>query len=84
MFIDVRSGDEYAFGHAQGAVNMPLDAFSEADVARLKQNKEVYVICQSGGRSSTATKALIASGVNAINVEGGTSAWQAAGLPMER
>ncbi len=81
-FVDVRTRAEYGSGHAKGAINIPLDSFSDADISKLKQYKEVYVICQSGGRSALATKSLKASGVNATNVSGGTSAWRSHGLPM--
>ncbi|CAN5758701.1 hypothetical protein BH11PAT2_BH11PAT2_02590 [soil metagenome] len=82
-FIDVRTPDEYATGHATGAENVPLQQFSPAVVEKLKNYETVYVICQSGGRSSNATSHLLAEKINAINVSGGTSAWRAAGLPMQ-
>jgi rhodanese-related sulfurtransferase len=83
IFIDVRSPAEYDSGHAQGAQNMPIDSLTEDAIQRLKQYDAVYVICQSAGRSSIATKALGAAGVKAINVSGGTSAWSGSGLPMK-
>ncbi len=82
-FIDVRTSGEYASGHAKGTTNIPLDSFNDADISKLKQYKNVYVICQSGGRSASATKTLLESGVNAISVAGGTTAWHSQGLPME-
>ncbi len=82
-FVDVRTRPEYSGGHAKGAINIPLDSFNAADVEKLKQYKDVYIICQSGGRSAAATKALKSDGVNATNVAGGTSAWRSAALPME-
>ncbi|MET1044121.1 MAG: rhodanese-like domain-containing protein [Microbacteriaceae bacterium] len=42
------------------------------------------MICQSGGRSARATMAFTSRGVDAIGVMGGTSAWIAAGHPVER
>ena len=81
-FIDVRTRGEYVGGHARGAQNIPLDSFSDADMAKLQNFNDVYVICQSGGRSSVATKALTKRGVRATNVAGGTMAWRAHGLPM--
>lgn len=69
-------------GHAHHAKNIPLDVLSERDVERLKRAETVYVICRSGGRSAQGVKMLISAGVNAINVSGGTMAWQASGLPM--
>jgi rhodanese-related sulfurtransferase len=44
----------------------------------------VHIICQSGGRSARATATLTAHGYDAVNVEGGTSAWIAAGNPVDR
>lgn len=81
-FIDVRSQAEYQGGHAKGARNIPLETLEE-NTESLKGFAEVYVICQSGGRSSRAVDFLLTQNVNAINVSGGTSAWQYAGLPME-
>lgn len=81
VLVDVRSPHEYAGGHAQGAINCPLPSLS-ACVDKLKRYSEVYVICQSGGRSSAATTALLGTQINAVNVAGGTLAWHAAGLPL--
>jgi rhodanese-related sulfurtransferase len=82
-FIDVRTSAEYTSGHAENAVNYPLQEFSPALIERLKKYETVYVICQSGGRSATATSQLRNAKINAINVSGGTSAWQANRLPMQ-
>lgn len=82
VFIDVRTAGEYASGHAEGARSMPLDLLGANDVAELARQDAVYVICRSGGRSAAAVEALRQAGVNAINVSGGTLAWQGEGLPM--
>ena len=44
----------------------------------------LYVICKSGGRSAQACAAFAAAGFadQVVNVEGGTLAWAAAGLPV--
>lgn len=81
--IDVRSKGEYVSGHAAGARNVPLDTLSDAVSADLAKYDAVYVICQSGGRSSMAARALKSAGVKAVNVSGGTLAWHGAGLPMK-
>lgn len=81
QLIDVREPDEFAGGHAVGAVNVPLGSIASASLP--DESSTVYVICQSGGRSLRAVGALIARGVDAVNVEGGTSAWTLAGLPAE-
>lgn len=83
QFIDVRTIEEYTGGHAARAVNIPLDTLS-AKLDTLEKNEPVYVICQTGNRSKKAAEILKGAGFNnVLNVTGGTSAWQAAGLPME-
>ncbi len=80
-FIDVRTPEEYSSGHARGAVSMPLSTLGTR-ANELAKFDSVYVICQSGGRSSSATSQLLARKINAINVAGGTLAWKAAKLPL--
>lgn len=47
-------------------------------------DKPLYVICKAGGRSRSACELLTSAGMtNIINVDGGTDAWIAAGLPVE-
>ncbi|MBN9645100.1 rhodanese-like domain-containing protein [Corynebacterium mendelii] len=82
QLIDVREPEEFAAGHAAGAVNVPLGDVP-ARWREFNQDETVYIICQSGGRSARACQWLEQSvGVEATNVDGGTSAWAAAGLPM--
>ncbi len=83
QFIDVRTAEEYAGGHAARAVNIPLETIS-SKLGTLEKNEPVYLICQTGNRSKKAAAILKESGFNnVLNVTGGTVAWQAAGLPME-
>ena len=83
QFIDVRTKEEYAGGHAPNAVNFPLDTLA-SDLGKLDKSKPVYVICQSGRRSKEGAKILSEAGFKQVfSIEGGTSAWTAAGLPVE-
>lgn len=86
--IDVRSPAEFEEVHAVGAVNVPLDKFKAAEVVsshRLNSDQPVYLICKMGGRAQRACDALAAAGLgSAVNVVGGTDAWAAAGLPVNR
>ena len=85
--IDVRSPGEFRAVHAESARNVPLARLDPAAVARDRTAADgpLYVICQSGGRSRQACERLIAGGyANVANVEGGTGAWAAAGLPVVR
>ena len=80
--IDVRTPAEYGSIHAEGAINHPMESLDLNNLPFSKSD-EVHVICQSGGRSMKVSQKLEAAGFsNIINIEGGTSAWQAANLPV--
>ena len=80
--IDVRTPAEYGSVHAEGAVNHPMESLN-VDRLPFGKEDEIQVICQSGGRSMKVCQKLEAAGYsNVVNVEGGTSAWQASGLPV--
>ncbi|MBK9215183.1 MAG: rhodanese-like domain-containing protein [Chloracidobacterium sp.] len=82
QFIDVRTPEEYAAGHADRTRNIPLDQLA-ANLDMLEANEPVYLICRTDNRSSQAAKMLVDAGFKqAIVVKGGTEAWKAAGLPM--
>ena len=80
--IDVRTPAEYGSVHAKGAVNHPMESLN-VDRLPFGKEDEIQVICQSGGRSMKVCQKLEAAGYsNVVNVEGGTSAWQASELPV--
>ena len=82
LLVDVRSPEEYAAGHVTGAKNIPLGEV-EARLAEFgAADKDVYVICQAGGRSAKASATLASKGYHPVNVEGGTGAWMSAGYPV--
>ncbi len=84
QFVDVRTPAEYTGGHAAGAVNLPLDSLA-GDIGGLDRERPVYVICETGRRSRKGAEVLRQNGFREVyNVEGGTSAWTAAGLPTEK
>lgn len=84
QFIDVRTSEEYAGGHAPKAANFPLDALDK-DLAKLDKNQPIYVICQTGRRSQKGAEVLQKAGfTNIHNINGGTSAWTTAGFPTEK
>jgi rhodanese-related sulfurtransferase len=84
--IDVRTPGEFAQLHARGAESMPLDRLDPVAVRARRQTPDepVYVICQSGGRATRACQQLNKAGAGpAVCIEGGTIAWQRAGLPVQ-
>ena len=85
VLVDVRTPAEYAGGHVPGAANIPLSDLDPTapPFTTHDRDQEIYVICQSGRRSAAAADQLAAAGFKAVNVEGGTGAWQAAGHPVE-
>ena len=84
VLIDVRADHERALGMAEGARGIERTKLEAAAHMHLADpGAEVLLICQSGQRSQLAAQALALQGYrNLASVEGGTSAWQAAGLPM--
>jgi uncharacterized membrane protein YidH (DUF202 family)/rhodanese-related sulfurtransferase len=83
--IDVRTPAEYRAVHAVGARLVPLDSLDPLAVHRDAAGRPLVIICQSGGRAARACERFTAAGVpDAVVVEGGTSAWIAAGLPVIR
>ncbi len=86
--IDVRTPAEFRELHADGARLVPLDALDPRAVmeSRTGTNHEpLYVLCRSGSRGQKACEKFQAEGyTNVVNVEGGTLAWEAAGLPVVR
>jgi rhodanese-related sulfurtransferase len=77
-FVDVRQPEEYVEGHVPGAMLIPLAEVPDR-LAEVPTGVPVYVVCRSGARSDRAAQVLLAAGVDARNVAGGTLAWIEAG-----
>jgi rhodanese-related sulfurtransferase len=86
--IDVRTPMEFQEVHAVPARNIPLDQLDPARVVQARSGSReapLYVICRSGSRGRQACEKFLAAGFpNIVNVEGGTLAWAASGLPVVR
>lgn len=84
--IDVRTPVEYREVHVSHARNVPLDQLNAAQFAAGRSDRApLYVICRSGSRGKQACERFLAAGyTNVVNVEGGTQAWDQAGLPVVR
>ena len=68
--LDTRTPGEYAAGHIEGYINIPVDELRER-IGELDAAKPVYVICQSGIRSYIASRILTQNGFDAYNFSGG-------------
>lgn len=74
VLIDVRTKDEFQYNHLNGAINIPVQDFSEALIKKKINNKNTVIIvyCEYGGRSKKAVKKLIKMGYsNVYNLDGG-------------
>ena len=85
QIVDVRRSPEYQSGHVPHALHASLSNLQQNLASlRLDPSKPTAVICAGGYRSSAATSILQQHGFsNLLNVAGGTSAWIAAGYPVE-
>ncbi len=85
--VDVRTPLEFREVHIEGARNIPLHELNPTALLadRNGEGGPLYVICRSGQRGQQACAKLeAAGGENVVNVEGGTSAWEAAGYAVVR
>ena len=81
--LDVRTPEEYAAGHIEGAVNLDFYAADFRDgLERLDKSAAYFVYCRSGKRSEQATQMMEELGFSEVyNLSGGMNDWTAAGLP---
>ncbi|MCH6161379.1 rhodanese-like domain-containing protein [Streptomyces marispadix] len=85
LLLDVRENDEWAAGHAEGALHIPMSEFVGRQgelTERAGEGERVYVVCRVGGRSAQVAQYLRQQGVDAVNVDGGMLAWEGAGRPL--
>ena len=97
-YLDVRTVEEYAESHPEGAVNIPVmvkspqgmspnaSFLSQVEAAFPDKDSKLCVGCLSGKRSDMATKLLVdeANYRNVVDVSGGFMEWQGAGLPCQQ
>jgi rhodanese-related sulfurtransferase len=83
LIVDVRSAEDFAAGHIEGAINLPInDLFNMLDQLPDK-SASIVVLCASGHRGGMAMMALGMNGYTAVrNLGGGMNAWVAAELPV--
>lgn len=82
--FDVREQGEWDEVHAPQATLVPMSEL----VARWQEidggDQPAMVICHSGGRSARVVAALEQSGVPAVSVAGGMTAWEQSGAEVVR
>jgi phage shock protein E len=84
QLLDVRTKEEWDEGHLKGAtlVTVTEEGFIDKAKATLDSKKVVVVYCRSGRRSAMATELLRKAGYTVYDLDGGITAWIAAGKPV--
>ena len=76
--VDVRTADEYALGHIDGALNISLDDLRER-IGEIPSDRPVYVYCGVGLRGYLASNILKENGYGDVrNLIGGIKTYKAA------
>jgi rhodanese-related sulfurtransferase len=78
--LDVREPVEWAHGHIEGAVHIPLMQLVQR-LAEVPDGKTV-VVCKVGARSAQAVAYLSQQGYDVANLDGGLVEWVYAGRPL--
>ncbi|AEM73583.1 FAD-dependent oxidoreductase [Caldicellulosiruptor acetigenus] len=75
LILDVRTPEEYEFGHIKGAVNIPVDELRNR-LNELPKDKKIIVYCGVGFRSYHGCLILKANGFDCWNMSGGWTSWR--------
>src|SRR5262245_51328868 len=81
LVLDVREDEEWRAGHVRGSVHVPLMELG-ARYGELPEAEQTLVVCRVGSRSAYAAAFLIQQGIDAVNLDGGLVAWEAAGRAL--
>lgn len=85
MLIDVRTPGEFAEGHLDGAINIPVElATFTAQVALLDPDVDYLVYCRSGRRADVAIEHMDTLGLTSTNLGSVASASSATGIRVVR
>lgn len=86
ILLDVRTPGEVAQGRIVNSRNVDWNGPDRAKAfAELDPYQPVLLYCQAGGRSRQALEYLKSKGFKDVrHLEGGFSAWQRAGYPIEQ
>lgn len=65
FLVDVRTPMEFANGHPEGSVNIPLNTI-QSNLVRFKNKKNIILFCRSGNRSGQAAGILRSKGITDV------------------
>lgn len=82
MLLDVREPTEYAEGHLEGAVNIPLRELAQ-NLDKIPTDRQVFVYCKSGWRAGVGVSSLRLLGYdNVLGFPPSWNGWVEAGEPV--
>ena len=86
LLLDVRTPEEFASGHIQGALLVPVAELpDELDQLGAYKDRGVVIYCESGGRANKALDILEEAGFHKLAIlEGSMSRWREEGLPVAK
>ena len=76
ILLDVRTREEYASGHVEGSLNLPLDEIDRVEAVIKDKSAPLYVYCLSGGRSARAVAYLKGKGYREVHDIGGIGSYK--------
>lgn len=83
VLIDVRTAEEFASGHIDGAINIPVESLGER-LGEVPRDVPVVLYCRSGRRSAAAAELLAQASYAQVYDLGGIQTWEAQGRPVVR
>lgn len=84
IILDVRTPEEFASGHIEGALNIDFNSGDFAnEITRLNPSENYAIYCRSGSRSGQAASIMHKAGFHDVsNLNGGVIDWTNAGLSL--
>lgn len=83
LILDVRTAQEFAQGHIQGAINISYDLLPKSHELDAYKEKEIIIYCRSGRRAQVASKILQKKGFKQLSdLNGSLIAWQQLHYPL--
>lgn len=83
VFVDVREPYEFASGHIEGAIPIPMTQIPDR-WEELAGEEPVVVVCHLGQRSAVVVDFLRHRGIEAQNLDGGLEEWGRHGFELTR
>ena len=82
QLIDVREPYEWEAGRIAGARHIELERLA-GQAETIERDRPVVFYCRLGARSGMAANAFRRAGFEAYSMDGGITAWDGEGLPLE-